>query len=209
MDVHAPHESVHSWKDFAIHLTVVTIGLFIALMLEAGVEYWHHRHVVAEARRNIREELRTNHEAALDDIQRLDQNIEIVKGNVKAIHVLSTHPKDFHGSITNSMSFNSLNDAAWRTARDTGALSYMPYEEVQRYSDIYMLEEVVNQKSINTGEQSFRAAAPIYMGYDVDQLPATEYTQMLRDNATTLIELVTLKQIVQQSDQLTVKELNR
>ena len=187
----------------------MTIGLFIALMLEAGVEYWHHRHVVAEARRNIRAELQTDHEVALDDMKRLDQNIQIVKGNVKTIHLLSTRPKDFKGSITNSMSFNSLNDAAWRTARDTGALSYMPYEEVQRYSDIYMLGEVVNQKSISTGEQNFRAAAPLYMGYDVDQLPAEEYMEMLRDNAATLIDLVTLKQIVQQFDQLTVKELKQ
>lgn len=64
MDIHAPQEPVHSWRDFFTHLTIVTIGLFIALMLEAAVEAMHHRHLVHEARDNIRTELQLNHQAA-------------------------------------------------------------------------------------------------------------------------------------------------
>ena len=107
------------------------------------------------------------------------------------------------------MSFNSLNDSAWRTARETGALSFMPYSETQRYSDLYMLEDLVNQKAISTGEQSFRASIPTLMGYDIKDLPADEYTQMLRDNAATLIDLVTLKQYLLQLDQAYVDEFKK
>ena len=38
MDVHAPHEPINTWRDFALHLIIVTIGLLIALSLEALVE---------------------------------------------------------------------------------------------------------------------------------------------------------------------------
>jgi hypothetical protein len=207
MDVHAPHEPIHSWRDIALHLGIVTVGLFIALSLEAFVEHLHNRHLVAEARANIREELQIDHEAAQDDIQRVQQNIDVHKTNIKTIHLLQSHPKDFHGTLTNSMSFNSLNDAAWRTARDTGALSFMPYKEVQRYSDLYMLADLVNQKAINTGEQSFRAIVPTLMGYDITNIPDSELTQMLRDNAATLIGLVTLKQYLVLLDQQYVEEL--
>jgi hypothetical protein len=209
MDVHAPHESIHTWKDFAIHLTVVTIGLFIALMLEAGVEYWHHRHIVAEARANIRTEIEANHEAARKNLVYVQASADTIKANVQAIHELMARPKNFHGSIVNSMNFESFHDAAWRTARDTGALSYMPYEEVQRYSDIYMMEQMVNQKAMDTAQNDFRASSPVYMGYDVDKLPDAEYMNMLRANATTEIDLVVLKQFVQQLDDQCVKELKR
>jgi hypothetical protein len=209
MDVHAPHEPVHTWKDFAIHLSIVTIGLFIALMLEAGVEYWHHRHIVAEARRNIRQELENNHEAAQKNLVNVQRSIDMIDGNVKTLHVMMSHPKNFHGSLSNTMSFESFHDAAWRTARDTGALSYMPYEEVQRYSDVYMLEELVNQKAMDTAERNFRAESPMYMGYEIDSLPETEYMEMLRANAAAQLDLVVLKQYVQQLDVQCLNELKR
>jgi hypothetical protein len=209
MDVHAPHESIHTWKDFTIHLTIMTIGLFIALMLEAGVEYWHHRQIVAEARANIRQEIEQNHEDAQKDAVSVQRSIDAIETNVKTLHVMMTRPKHFHGSIENSMNFDSFHDAAWQTARDTGALSYMPYEEVQRYSDVYMLEQMVNQKSQDTAERDFRASSPIYMGYDVTELPDAEYMNMLRANASAQIDLVVLKQYVQQFDEQCVKELKQ
>jgi hypothetical protein len=207
MDVHAPHEPIHTWRDVALHLGIVTVGLFIALSLEALVEHLHNRHLVAEARANIREELQINHEAAQEDIKRVQRNIDTIKANIDTIHRLQTHPKDFHGSLDNTMSFDSLNDAAWRTARDTGALSFMPYKEIQRYSDLYMLAELVNQKAITAGEQSFRAEIPAAMGYDLTSMPPGELTQSIRDNAATEIDLVTLKQYLVQLDQAYVDEL--
>jgi len=207
MDVHAPMEPLHSWRDIALHLGIVTVGLFIALSLEALVEHIHNRHLVAEARTNIREELQINHEAAQKDIGLVQQNIDTIRANIKTIHLLDSHPKAFHASLTNSMSFDSLNDAAWRTARDTGALSFMPYDEVQRYSDIYMLEGLVNQKAISLGDESFHAQIPTLMGYDITSIPDDQRIQMLRDNAAAEIDLIVLKQYLIGLDQQYVGEL--
>ncbi len=44
LDVHAPHRTVHTWKDFIIHIATITIGLLIAIGLEKTVELFHHRH---------------------------------------------------------------------------------------------------------------------------------------------------------------------
>lgn len=199
MDVHAPLEPVHSWKDIAIHLGIVTVGLFIALMLEAGVEYWHHRHIVAEARANIRRELESNHESAQKDIQYLSQNLKNVSSNIHTLHQLETEPK-MHGSLVNKMTFASLDDAAWRTARDTGALAYMPYDEVQRYSDIYADQQEVNVKARSTADREFLALAPVLIADNADKLPAADYNTMLHENGASLIELCTLRQYVQQLD---------
>jgi hypothetical protein len=208
MDVHAPHEPVHTWKDFFIHLTIVTIGLFIALMLEALVEYVHHRHVVAEARANIRLEIQENHTAAQNDLVLVQQNIDTIKSNIQTIHLLKQHPKSTaHLHLANSMSFDSLSDTAWRTARDTGALSYMPYNEAQRYSDLYMLGDLVTNKVLSTAEESFHAGSPIFMGYDITAMPDPVYDEMLRGNAATQMDLITLKQYIQQFDDQCVQEL--
>jgi hypothetical protein len=207
MDVHAPMEPLHTWRDIALHLGIVTVGLFIALSLEAFVEHMHNRHLVREARANIREELQIDHEAAQKDTGLVQQSIDTIKANIATIHHLQARPKEFHGSITNSMSFDTLNDAAWRTARDTGALSFMPYKEVQRYSDLYMLEDLVNQKAITAGEQSVHAQIPTLMGYDITNIPADELNQMLRDNAAAEIDLFTLKQFLVALDQQYVAEL--
>jgi hypothetical protein len=44
LDVHPPHESVHTWTDFFIHIATICVGLLIAIGLEQAVEALHHRH---------------------------------------------------------------------------------------------------------------------------------------------------------------------
>ena len=156
MDVHAPHQPVHTWRDFAIHLTIVTIGLFIALSLEALVEHAHHRHLVREARENIRHELEENHQAAQDDLKLLTKNIEQQKTNISRIHQLQNGSQAFQGPIGNTMNFEPPSDAAWRTARETGALGYMPYDEVQQYSILYMLSDLRELHSDRCREERLR-----------------------------------------------------
>jgi hypothetical protein len=201
MDVHAPHQPIHTLRDFAIHLTIVTIGLFIALSLEALVEQVHHRHLVKEARENIRHELEENHQAAQDDLVQLDKNIEQQQTNIAKIHDIQKDPKNFHGAIGNTMNFEPPSDAAWRTARDTGALGYMPYDEVQRYSVLYMFSDLVNSTAIEVGKKDFDAGAAFQMGFSMDKLPPEEYTRLLHDNASVLIQFVTLRGFVQQYEQ--------
>ena len=60
LDVHAPHEGIHSVKDFFLHLFTITVGLLIALGLENAAEAMHHRHQRREAEETIRRELEEN-----------------------------------------------------------------------------------------------------------------------------------------------------
>jgi len=53
MDVNPPQGPIHTWKDFLLHLLTITIGLFIALSLEAAVEALHHRHMVRDGRQDL------------------------------------------------------------------------------------------------------------------------------------------------------------
>ena len=209
MEIHAPHEPIHTKKDFFIHLFTITVGLLIALSLEGLVEYAHNRHLVHEARENIRRELQLNHEAAQSDLAGIQKKIDRQKLNIVTIHGLMTNAKNFHGSVQNTWDFNSLNDSAWKTARETGALGYMPYDEVQRYADLYMLEGLVNDSSIAIAKQDFTAAAPFDMGYDVEKLPQEEYLRLLHDNANIEVQINVLQQLIKEYDDAAGAELKK
>jgi hypothetical protein len=209
MDIHAPHEPIHNWRDFALHLTIVTIGLFIALSLEALVEHIHNRHLVAEARANIRQELENNHEAAQQDLGYLQQYIDRSMASIVTIHKLIADQKHFHGSLSYTMRFNSPSDAAWSTARDTGALGFMPYNEVQGYSDIYQEQKVVTDQSIEIFHRQTLAIAPALMYDGFGDIPPDQTEALLHDTTATLIELTVLKQVVQQLDQQYVATLKQ
>jgi len=209
MEVHAPHEKVHTWRDFFIHVGIMTIGLFIALMLEGLVEYSHHRHIVREARENIRQEIEDNHKAAQEDLVSLQQDIDRIKANIKSIHGIQADPKGFKGSLTYTMEFSSLQSSAWNTSRDTGSLSYMPYQDVQNYADLYDLQKYVNDQALEIFHRQTLAMTPVFMEEDFSKLPPSETEGMLHETAATLISLNTLKQIVQALDGRYVKALQK
>lgn len=60
LDLHTPPEAAHTWKDFLIHIVTNVIGLLSAVALEQTVEFFHHRHEVAETRAALHEEMQKN-----------------------------------------------------------------------------------------------------------------------------------------------------
>ncbi len=202
MEVHPPHEPVHSWREALIHIGLMTIGLFIALMLEAGVEYLHHRELVHQARENIRRELDDNHKAAQKDITYLGQSGDAIKAGLATMRFMQAH-RDVKGqSIGFTVSFNDLSDAAWRTARDTGALGYMPLDEVQRYASIYGLQETVTNDVSQLMKRQAEALAPILAeGEDFSQMSDQEFVTMRQIAGTNYTDVYVLQQLVRELDQ--------
>ena len=209
LDVHPPHQPVNGWRDFLLHIATITIGLFIALMLEAGVEWLHHRHIVHEARENIRHEIEQNHTLAAEDLRYLQEDIDRMHNNLVTIHALAAKPKDFHGRLQFTMSWSSFSDAAWRSSRDMGALAYMPYSEVQGYSDVYGQQDLVRQQAIDIFTRQVLSATPVFMESDLSQLAPDEVRSLLHDTAASSLSLTTLKQIVQQLDDQYVATLKQ
>src|ERR1700721_4830355 len=74
MDVHPAHQAPRTWREFFLHLVTITIGLFIALTLQAGVESLHHRHLVREARENLRREIQINRNHYAENVQTIKKN---------------------------------------------------------------------------------------------------------------------------------------
>jgi hypothetical protein len=142
VDIHPPHGSVHSVKDFLFHMLTVVLGILIALSLEGLMEWHHHRSLAEEARSNLISEIRENRDHLQKGLILAPDAESRLKGTVGRIeeyrknHVASLSEFDW------SFALFPLSDTAWKAAASTGAITYMDYSEVPRYTRIYMLQEV-------------------------------------------------------------------
>jgi hypothetical protein len=140
LDVHAPHHSISGWKDFLVHLVTITVGLMIAVGIEGCVELHREHSLVKEARTTLHDEIAYNSKKMEEQVATLDADEATMRKNLEVLKNIQEHPKDKaaqNASLDAHLSGTSLRDTAWKTAQATNALSYMPYDEAQKYADIY------------------------------------------------------------------------
>ena len=139
------------WKDFFIHLITISIGLLIAVGIEGCVELHREHKLVREARETMREEIQHNSDKMKEAVVTLDQQMETMKKNIAVLTRIQENPKDKaaqDAQIDADFSIIGLRETAWKTAQTTGALTYMPYAEAQRYSDVYGAQrELLDQQN--------------------------------------------------------------
>ncbi len=137
MDIHVPDQLVHTWRDFLRHIAVVMVGILIALGLEGALQWHHHRELARQLRENVRREIADN----LQRIGRVDAAREAVgRGTGEVLVYIAELPKSRESpkkKIGIDFPIVQLSSASWSSAVATGALGYMPYDEVQRYAAVY------------------------------------------------------------------------
>jgi hypothetical protein len=157
LDVHPPHKAIEGVGEFFLHLFTISIGLLIAVGIEAAVERHQHRELAAEARDTMTAEIRKNSSNVADALKDIDQEQEKLKDNLAKIRKVQLNPSDPASRNLNlDISFNTtgLEDTGWRTAQVTGALAFMPYAESERYTSIYRVGEefLKNQDQLSDDE---------------------------------------------------------
>jgi hypothetical protein len=161
LDVHPPHGPIRSWKDFTLHLLTITIGLLIALTLEAAVQSLHHRHMVRDARANLRREIVENQKLYTENLQNLQAKLVQLEQDIDQLRELRAGKTPEHFDIQWSFAFNGFVDSAWTSARDIGAVGYMQPEVVEEYSSLYRQQTFVNEAGVSMLLDEAKAAAPL------------------------------------------------
>jgi hypothetical protein len=145
IEVHPPNEPVHSWRDFFLHLVTITIGLVIALSLEGLVEWRHHKELVHEAQASLQVEIEANARELQKALKDVDAEQKQLAEDVVMLQKIIDNPKASNPETPKiDIHIPAFDDVSWQTAKATGALSYMPYGEAHRYSDIYKQQEEVD-----------------------------------------------------------------
>ena len=150
LDVHAPHEGIHTWKSFFIHIATIVVGLVIAVGLEQTVEYFHHRHQVAEIRESLRVERRINANrfaVMTDEFHRFVPRLET---NLQVFRYLRDHPHAPAAQLPGKLDWLALSipfvETSWKTAQQSTILQYMPREEVTQDDVLYGYLESLNMR---------------------------------------------------------------
>jgi hypothetical protein len=187
IDVHPPTEPVHGWRDFFIHLITITIGLVIALSLEGWVEWMHHRHLVHEAEASLQSEIKTNAQdlqGALDDV---GKEKELLRRDIAVMKTIIANPKVVNRDDLNiDFRIRTFADVSWETAKSTGALSYMPYERAQEYSDIYHAQSEIDDAKHQAVRDTVLCIAPIINSKKGDPNPGGEEAVKMKGNLEVL-----------------------
>jgi hypothetical protein len=140
LDVHPPHHRFEGLKDFFIHLLTISVGLLIAVGIEGCVQRHRDHNLARDARETLRKEIEGNSKTIAESLTTIGKEQTNVINSITLLRRIRQDSKDKSaqkGGIGTPFSSTLLDDTAWKTAQSTGALTFMPYEEANRYSGIY------------------------------------------------------------------------
>ncbi len=187
IDVHAPHEAVHGWRDFFIHLATITIGLLIALGLEGCVEWMHHRSLVHEAEVSLHDEIRRNSEGLSKYLEDVHTQQDVLTKDVAVLkEIIRTHKEPEKNSLEINFHIRSFDNVSWQTAQSTGSLSYMPYGRTQEYSDIYSTQGEIDVAQHQAARDAILSLAPFLNMHDGDPALTAEQASEIKQHIEVL-----------------------
>jgi len=193
MDVHPPRQPIHTVKDFLLHLLTITVGLFIALSLEAAVESLHHRHLVRDARQNLHREIAANYQQYAMNAKWVAENRDQLARNIELLRELRHGKKLDPANLGWHWQWNSFSGVAWRAARDNGAVSYMAPDLIASYSWIYLQQDYINSTALAIVGEESKAGAALEAAADPSNLSPLEIQTLLVKSAEINLSLSTLQ----------------
>ncbi|HEY6619487.1 MAG TPA: hypothetical protein VIY68_08085 [Steroidobacteraceae bacterium] len=202
MDVHPSHHAPLTWRDFFLQLLMITIGLFIALTLQAGVESLHHRHLVRDARENLLREIQNNHRRYAENARNLEKNRRQLAHDIDELRDLRGGKAIDAAALGWGWDWNSYSEASWKTARDTGAVSYMSSDLINAYTEVYSEQEYVNAQAIAIVDDEPKSAAALRIAKDPGALSPADIQSMLISLAEIDIRLATLQTVMRGLDEM-------
>jgi len=191
LEVHAPHESVHSWKDVLIHIAIIVVGLLIALALDEAAEHIHHMHQVAETREALNQELDYNIKLFQQTTKDTRWVTAEYRNDMLVFEYLQKHPgtpqQKLPGVLLWIHGDNRYRYAAWETAQQSGITALMPQDIVAQaatmYHDLHHAEDMAEEEY----SASHQAEAYIYQDYDPSHLAPAEVTKEIELLRTVLM----------------------
>lgn len=209
MDVQPPRNSIHTWKDFFLHLLTITIGLFIALTLEAAVESMHHRHLVRDAHQNLRSEIGKNHELYAKNARELQRNRVQLAHDLEQLRTLRDGKPLSDPKLGWTVDWNGYGDAAWKTAQASGAVPHMDSRSISDYTWLYGQQEYVMSMALALVNEESRVNAVLVVAQEPSKLIPAEVESLLIRTAEIDQEASTLETWMKALDDMYAQALSK
>jgi hypothetical protein len=150
LDVHPPHHSPNTWRDFFLHIATIVVGLLIAIGLEQTVEYIHHSHQRHQLQEDLRGESERVHAALQANFRTFAAEriwIIALRNDVDAMRAsggrikLPYRPRPAYDP--NDPAHSPLiprwpPDGVWQTAKESSLVGLLPHSQAEIYSGLAM-----------------------------------------------------------------------
>jgi hypothetical protein len=85
-----------------------------------------------------------------------------------------------------SFRMSGFDTVSWQTAQSTGALSYMPYDLAQEYSDIYSMQEMVRDAEKQAARDTIVSVGSFIGSKPGDPNPGAEEAVLIKQHIEVL-----------------------
>jgi hypothetical protein len=186
LDVHPPHHSVSTWRDFFIHMITIVLGLLIAIGLEQFVEAMHHLHQRHELEAQLLDEAQQNagileENFKADEIEMawllgLQQDVKaMIASGGKTRFAYRPHPEISPGV---PLTFVVYRTAVWDAAKLDATVALLPPLVAQMYTSAYQQEELARENRSRMVEALNQQHAFEYKFASVTQPTVPDLSQM-------------------------------
>ncbi|MBV9549054.1 MAG: hypothetical protein JO256_05205 [Alphaproteobacteria bacterium] len=147
MDIHKP-KPIHSWREFLKEYAIIVLGVATALAAEQAVVTLHDRAKAAEARAGIHAEIAFNL-AEMNARQALEPCVIKRLGEVDALIAAASAGKlPPEPILVGATGLRTMQDAKYKAALQSGAVSLFGDNEQATYSDLYSKFEIFNRERL-------------------------------------------------------------
>ena len=138
LDVHPPHHSPNTLRDFFLHIATICVGLLIAIGLEQSVEWIHHRHQLHQLEEDLQAEGIRNLHVALDNIRSSEQRRQVLAAQyTELLNAEREHRKPNTLPLPRDQNYSRPAYSVWTVAQQSGTSALLPREDAQRYVRLY------------------------------------------------------------------------
>jgi hypothetical protein len=129
--------------DYLFQFITITAGVLIALLINGLVEWNRNRALVVDARTTIAREIASNKNDLEATLGSISTDLQKLESALTFANDLLTKKSTSIKELNFHINLADLSASGWRTAERTGALSHMAYDEVQRLSLLYDLQDLI------------------------------------------------------------------
>jgi hypothetical protein len=188
-----PAAKKYTFADYLFQFVTITAGVLIALLINGLVQWNDNRSLVAQARETIAQEIAQNKNDMDKTLPGISDDMKRFENAIKFANDMLTARKTSVTELKLHLNFADVSSAGWRTAERTGALSHMPYADVQRYSLLYDLQDLYTEQQRVMLVQLAEASAFLSGDFNPDN-PNPRDLEMFRERVTRLRSMLNIHQ---------------
>ena len=148
LDVHAPHEALHTWRGFFTHIAIIVVGLFIAVGLEQTVVLVEHRHQRAQLEEQMHGVFRSDLQHDTENFRQLSAfRAYLVELQAAVVGRLerqtpSPQPPANDARMATFPAFPSL--APYDAAKENGTIALLSSDRLRIYNRVAFQREIMS-----------------------------------------------------------------